>query len=114
MVVVFHNQGTNYSTLNTPVISKHLKLKPNDSRRLAKLCGQFDEHLHQIESRLDIEIKNRGNDFELSGVSEKALLAAEDVIDHLYAASNRNEIRRIRLHVECESVGKASREFAAA
>ena len=86
--------------MNTPVISRHLKLKPNDSRRLAKLCGQFDEHLHQIESRLDIEIKNRGNDFELSGVSEKALLAAEDVIDHLYAAANRNEITPDTVHLQ--------------
>lgn len=86
--------------MNTPVISKHLKLEPNDSRRLARLCGQFDEHLHQIESRLDIEIKNRGNDFELSGMSEEALLAAEEVIDRLYAASHRSEITPATVHLQ--------------
>ncbi|MDX1695140.1 MAG: PhoH family protein [Ketobacteraceae bacterium] len=86
--------------MNTSVISKHLKLEPNDSRRLAKLCGQFDEHLHQIESRLDIEIKNRGNNFELTGMSEDSLLAAEEVIDELYAASIRGEITPATVHLQ--------------
>jgi phosphate starvation-inducible PhoH-like protein len=82
------------------VISKHLKLEPNDSRRLAKLCGQFDEHLHQIETRLDIEIKNRGNSFELTGTSEDSLRTAEEVIDQLYAASYRNEITPATVHLQ--------------
>ncbi len=42
-------------------------LEPDDSRRLASLCGQFDEHLRQIERRLNIEIRNRGNRFSLLG-----------------------------------------------
>jgi phosphate starvation-inducible protein PhoH and related proteins len=42
-------------------------LEPNDARRLACLCGQFDEHLRQIEQRLDIQIHNRGNVFAISG-----------------------------------------------
>ena len=93
--------------MNTSVISRHLKLEPNDSRRLARLCGQFDEHLHQIESRLDIEIKNRGNDFELTGMSEAALVTAQEVIDHLYAASNRNEITPATVHLQLsESLNK--------
>lgn len=86
--------------MNTSVISKHLKLEPNDSRRLARLCGQFDEHLHQIETRLDIEIKNRGNNFELTGMSEDSLLTAEEVIDQLYAASNRSEITPATVHLQ--------------
>ena len=44
-------------------------LEPNDTRRLATLCGQFDEHLRQIERRLNIEIRNRGNQFALLGDS---------------------------------------------
>ncbi|MCG8668830.1 MAG: PhoH family protein, partial [Pseudomonadales bacterium] len=86
--------------MSTSVIHKHLKLEPNDSRRLARLCGQFDENLHQIESRLDVEIKNRGNDFELTGMSEEALTAAQNVIDHLYAASKRNEITPDTVHLQ--------------
>ena len=31
-----------------------LELEPADTLRLANLCGQFDEHLKQIESRLGV------------------------------------------------------------
>ena len=86
--------------MNTSVISKHLKLEPHDSRRLAKLCGQFDEHLHQIETRLDIEIKNRGNSFELTGMCEDSLRTAEEVIDRLYAASSLSEITPATVHLQ--------------
>jgi phosphate starvation-inducible PhoH-like protein len=42
-------------------------LTPDDPRRLARLGGQFDEHLRQIERQLGIRINNRGNRFELVG-----------------------------------------------
>ncbi len=41
-----------------------LSLAPDDNRRLASLCGQFDQHLRQIEQRLDVEISNRGSNFQ--------------------------------------------------
>ncbi len=60
-----------------------VRLEPNDSAQLASLCGPFDTHLRQIESRLGITIKNRGNDFELSG--EHPLVdAAGELLCHLY------------------------------
>ena len=34
----------------------NLELEPADTERLANLCGQFDEHLKQIESRLQVDI----------------------------------------------------------
>ena len=42
-------------------------LEPSDSRRLARLCGQFDQHLHLIEERLGVSIRNRGNHFVVEG-----------------------------------------------
>ena len=33
------------------------------------LCGQFDQHLRQIEHRLDIELSNRGNLFQITGTA---------------------------------------------
>ncbi|WML92473.1 PhoH family protein [Thiothrix lacustris] len=33
------------------------------------LCGQFDQHLRQIEHRLGIELSNRGNLFQISGTA---------------------------------------------
>ncbi len=44
-------------------------LEPEDPRRLATLCGQFNEHLRHIERRLNVEIRNRGNQFSLTGDS---------------------------------------------
>ena len=48
---------------------KTLTLEPNDTQALANLCGQFDEHLRQIEQRLSVEIGNRGNLFTIAGDS---------------------------------------------
>lgn len=60
-----------------------LKLEPNDSAQLANLCGPFDAHLRQIESRLGITIKNRGNDFQLFG-DDQVVHAAGELLNHLY------------------------------
>lgn len=60
-----------------------LTLEPNDVRALASLCGQFDEHLRQIEQRLSIKIRNRGNHFEIIGDRE-AGFAAVTVLKSLY------------------------------
>ena len=44
-----------------------LLLEPADNERLARLCGQLDEHLRQIERRLGVEINNRGHQFRVIG-----------------------------------------------
>jgi phosphate starvation-inducible PhoH-like protein len=69
--------------LNTPTTAYTLTLEPNDTRRLAQLCGQFNEHLQQIEQRLNIEIKNRGNVFALYGNPEQTYATA-NLLRHLY------------------------------
>ena len=58
-------------------------LEPNDSLQLANLCGPFDAHLKQIERRLGITIKNRGNDFHLIG-ERGVVTAAGELLNHLY------------------------------
>ena len=55
-------------------------LEPNDSLQLANLCGPFDAHLKQIERRLGITIKNRGNDFHLIGERGVVTAAGELLI----------------------------------
>ena len=42
-------------------------LSPEDTERLANLCGPFDGHLRQIELKLGVEIANRGFVFRISG-----------------------------------------------
>ena len=54
------------------------------------LSGRLDEHLRQIEHRLNIQISNRGNIFHLSG--EKASLElAKNLIHQLYAQTETDE-----------------------
>ena len=51
--------------------------------RLAGLCGPFDQNLRQIERRLGIEIRNRGNAFELIGAAGQVAEAGR-LLQRLY------------------------------
>jgi len=35
---------------------------------IVELCGPLDQHLHQIEARLGVEVKRRGNRFQIIGM----------------------------------------------
>jgi len=61
----------------------NITLEPNETHRLASLCGQFDGNLRLIEQRLDVEIRSRDNFFAVYGDAEPAQHAA-DVIYNLY------------------------------
>src|SRR6202012_826286 len=73
-------------------------LEPADNARLANLCGQFDEHLRQLEQRLGIEINNRGNQFRVIGPAEPAQ-AAMRVLKELYAQTAKERISRESVHM---------------
>jgi phosphate starvation-inducible protein PhoH and related proteins len=60
-----------------------LVLEPDDAQRLANLGGPFDAHLRQIELRLGIEIRNRGNRFRLVG-PEADINRGEEVLRTLF------------------------------
>lgn len=73
-------------------------LAPDDHERMANLCGQFDEHIRQIEERLDLRISNRGNRFELAG-SEAATDRGERVLRALFAATDSEQLDPERVHM---------------
>jgi phosphate starvation-inducible PhoH-like protein len=80
-------------------------LEPSDSRRLARLCGQFDEHLHQIEQRLGVSISNRGNHFSVEGPTD-ASASAQAVISHLYDETARHlELTAEQVHLRLQESG---------
>ena len=58
-------------------------LEPDDSRRLAALCGPFNQNLKHLEHRLGIRIKNRGNAFWLAG-PERRVQAGGALLSRLY------------------------------
>ena len=90
--------------MNAIRISRDIVLEPADNERLANLCGQFDEHLRQIESRLNVEIASRGNRFRITGKPGAAEVGG-DVIESLFelAGHERLDPERVHIHLQ-ESV----------
>jgi len=78
-----------------------LELEPADTVRLANLCGQFDQHLKQIESRLGVEIFCRGNIFSFEG-AKREVRAATRLLQELYALSASETLtpETINLHLQ--------------
>ncbi len=76
-------------------------LEPADNDRLASLCGQFDQHLRQIERRLGVEIANRGNHFTILG-AERPALAASKVVQSLFEASREEVLTPERVHLSLQ------------
>ena len=82
-----------------------LELEPADTLRLANLCGQFDEHLKQIESRIGVDIFCRGNLFTIEG-PEKASRAASRLLQRLYRLSESEVLTPdvINLHLQTSGI----------
>lgn len=85
-------------------ITSQLTLEPDDSRRLANLCGQFGQHLRQIEQRLNVEIRNRGNHFSLSGTTP-AIQAATELLHQLYRETDSLELTPNEVHLALQTSG---------
>ncbi len=91
--------------MNAPQELHRFILEPFDARSFATLCGQFDEHLHQIEKRLDIEIRNRGNQFELAGEPRRTKVA-ERLLQRLYReAQNGTDLTPDTVHLYLQESG---------
>lgn len=78
--------------------SLEFQLRPDDNKRLANLCGQFDEHLKQIETRLGVELQNRGGDFRVSG-SDKVVRSVRSVVQSLYDATQHETLTPEKIHL---------------
>jgi phosphate starvation-inducible PhoH-like protein len=101
--------------LGTVIETRDLVLEPADNRVLANLCGQFDEHLRQIEQRLGVQISNRGNHFRVMGPGGSATLGAR-ILKELFglAGAERLDPQRVHLHLQESAVNEPIEENAAA
>jgi phosphate starvation-inducible PhoH-like protein len=98
--------------LNAVKVSQDIVLEPADNQRLANLCGQFDEHLRQIERRLNVDISSRGNRFRVTG-QPGATQIGTDVLRSLFQLTGTERIDPERVHIclqetvmkEAESAG---------
>jgi len=84
--------------LNAPIQPHRFILEPFEAHRFANLCGQFDEHLRLIEQRLAIEIRNRGNQFELIG-EPRTTAAAEQLLRRLYREAKATDLSPETVHL---------------
>ena len=86
--------------LKLPSKSTHanITLKPQDNARLAKLCGTLDENLRQIESFMNVEISNRGNNFTIKG-NESDVPRTSNLIQKLYVISEHEDLTPKQLHM---------------
>ncbi len=92
--------------------SVYVSLSPNDHRRMANLCGLLDEHLRQIEDRLEIRLKNRGNHFQLAG-SAPAMDIGRRVLEELYALTETETLDPERVHMSLQEHARPDRKAEA-
>jgi phosphate starvation-inducible PhoH-like protein len=80
----------------TALVAREFDLEPADNARLANLCGPLDENLRLLETRLDVEIRRRGDNFRVTG-SQAA--NAEDTLRELFDLAGKEEVTPEDVHL---------------
>ncbi|PCI70571.1 MAG: phosphate starvation-inducible protein PhoH [Piscirickettsiaceae bacterium] len=91
-------RGNLLPKLNTLKTTVDISLTPADNARLANLCGQFNEHLKQLEQRLDVDIKNRGNHFSISGATT-CVTSAVKALKDMYQSTETDQLTPEKVHL---------------
>ena len=91
----------------------NFELEPADTLRLANLCGQFDEHLKQIESRLGVDIYCRDNLYTVQGESRPAR-ATRHLLQSLYRLTESEVLTPKLINLHLQESGVAELEDQAA
>ncbi|BAU72440.1 PhoH family protein [Metapseudomonas furukawaii] len=90
--------------MNATLDLHRFTLEPFEARRFANLCGQFDEHLRLIEQGMGIEIRNRGNQFELVGDPQRTR-STENLLRRLYRETEAIELSPDMVHLFLRETG---------
>ena len=69
-----------------------------EAARFATMCGQYDEHLRQIERHMQVEIRNRGEQFELLG-EDANTRRAEHFLRNLYREAKQRDLGPDDVHL---------------
>ncbi|HVT34912.1 MAG TPA: PhoH family protein [Nevskiaceae bacterium] len=89
-----------------------LTLEPDEAQRIANVNGPFDAHLRQIELRLGIEIRNRGNRYQLLG-ARADVARGEAVLSDLFNQSLDGVVTTEQVHLALSEHGEDSAESLA-
>lgn len=95
--------------MSNKIVTLEINLEPSDNRRLASLCGPFDDNIKHLERRLGVEINHRSDHFTIVGKPHTAS-AALDILKTLYVdtAPVRGEIPDIepeQIHLAIKESG---------
>ncbi|TDJ36659.1 MAG: PhoH family protein [Gammaproteobacteria bacterium] len=71
-------------------MTTNVTLEPNDTRRLAALCGPFDQNLKHLEKRIGVQLRSRGNLFQIRGPEQRVKIAGA-VLSQLYRETNARD-----------------------
>ena len=91
-------------------LSLDVDLQPANNLRLATLCGPLNQHLRQIESRMGVEINNRGQHFQITGESA-AVTAAAEVLQALYQTAGHEDITPATIHLFLQEAPQANHYY---
>lgn len=85
--------------MSSDTLTRRLELQPDNASRIQTLCGLHNENIKLLERRLGIEIRSRGNQFELTGPAETAALGV-DLLGQIYATTeSQNDIGPEDIHL---------------
>lgn len=87
-----HEQGSEWKD------SEHFTLSPQNNEYLLRLCGQYNDHLHMIEHRLKVKIKNRGFEFFIQGEKENRY-KAKRCLQYIYQEAQSHELSQEDIHL---------------
>lgn len=98
-------EGNESSASRVVPLTRKITLEPNDPSRLAALSGPLDQNIKHLEKRLSVHIRNRGNEFQISG-PEPRVEASAALLHQLYRETyNRDSIEPDFVHLYLQEAG---------
>ena len=80
------------------------------NKRLANLCGQFDENIQYIENQLKINILSHANSFKVIGNKDRVLIANK-IIQALYGLTVNQSIDLEQVHIILKEHGMQKENY---
>ncbi len=87
-----------HSLLDSTTSIHRFALDGFEAARFANMCGQYNEHLRLIERQLGVNIRNRGEQFELLGDKE-TIHKTEAFLRNLYREAKERELGPDDVHL---------------
>ncbi len=97
------NESNPFTHSDDNIITNEFTLEPVDNHRLANLCGQFNEHLRQLERQFSVVINHRGHQFMIAG-GTMAVHNVTAIINQLYIATRHEILNPAQVHLFSQSV----------